>query len=367
MSTVAAAGYFDRLQALRAAKQDAIVTEGAFVKWIKIKWANSHAVCSYWAHFARKPPHLRAEPLFLSMFHMWLSFMMQHSVIPKLISFDAARVPVPCFVRVSIFWSHQFALMALAIGLVVTPFFELNDWPVLALVVSLLAFPFPWAFRRLCDEYFWRVSGVQGKLSIHDSWAKKIAARSRLPFQSVPEPSRSDISGSSPTPRSRSQSRDNTPEREIRSSHAPLPASGMATPRRSRSSSRDAPPTSGRATPRRSSSRSGEVVAQAAASSEQANREFLAFRERELHRRAMAFPQSASILLFFALASTAAMAVWVAARYSVEFEEAHHTMWGATYGMAVLYHLLLLEPLMCLVLELRELLAFSTKVTIFFL
>jgi hypothetical protein len=139
----------------------------------------------------------------------------------------------------------------------------------------------------------------------------------------------------------------------------------MATPRRSRSSSRDAPPTSGRATPRRSSSRSGEVVAQAAASSEQANKEFLAFRLRERERRALSFPVSASILLFFAMISTVVMAIWTAARYSVEFEVPHHTMWGATYGMAVLFHLVLLEPLLCVVLELRELFSSYTKVTFF--
>ena len=362
--TVAAAGYYDRLKALRAAKQDAVVTETAITKWIRIKWTDALAICTYWARHARKPPHLRAEPLIPSIFHMWLSFMAQHSTIPKLIGFDDALVPVPCFVRAAIFWSHQFALMALSIGLVVTPFFELNDWSLLALIVSSLVFPFPWAFRRLCDEFFWRVSDVKGKISIHDSWAKKIAARAKVQLN-VPahaEPSRADGTGSSPTPRSRSHSRDNTPEREVRSSNAPLPTSGMATPRRSRSSSRDAPPTSGRATPRRSSSRSGEVVAQAAASSEQANKEFLAFRQRQRERQAMAFPQSASLLLFFAMVSTAVMAIWTAARYSVEFEEPHHTMWGATYGMAVLFHLVVLEPLMCMVLELRELFSSYTKV-----
>ena len=175
------------------------------------------------------------------------------------------------------------------------------------------------------------------------------------------EPSRGE-GASSPTPRSQSRSRDNTPEREVRSSNAPQPTSGMATPRRSRSSSRDAPPTSGHATPRRSSSRSGEVIAQAAASSEQANKEFLAFRLRERERQAMSFPQSASLLLLVAMISTSAMALWTAARYSVEFEEPLHTMWGATYGMAVLFHLVVLEPLMCFCLELRELFSSYTKV-----
>lgn len=288
--------------------------------------------------------------------------MAQHSTVPKLIAFDDARVPVPCFVRVAIFWSHQFALMALSIGLVATPFFELNDWSLLALIVSSLVFPFPWAFRRLCDEYFWRVSDVKGKVSIHDSWAKKIAARSKSQTGAISAPAPADASGDSPTPRSRSHSRDNTPEREVRSSNAPQPTSGMATPRRSRSSSRDAPPTSGRATPRRSSSRSGDVVAQAAASSEQANKEFLAFRQRERERRAMSFPTSALVLLFLAMISTVIMAVWTAARYSVEFEVLHHTMWGATYGMAVLFHLAVLEPLMCIILELRELFSSYTKV-----
>jgi hypothetical protein len=222
-------------------------------------------------------------------------------------------------------------------------------------------FPFPWVFRRLCDEYFWRVSEVQGKVSSNDSWAKKIAARAQSQLQ--PQPSRPDGSPSSPTPRSRSNSRDGTPEREVRTSTAPQPTSGMATPRRSRSNSRDAPPTSGRATPRRSSSRGGDVAAAAtAAPSEQANREYMRFRERERERRAMAFPQSASLLLVLAMLCTATMAVWTAARYSVEFEVLHHTMWGATYGMAVLFHLVVLEPLMCIVLELRELLSSATKV-----
>jgi hypothetical protein len=365
LMTIAAAGYYDRWKALRAAKQDAVVTESAIAKWLRIKWTDAHAVCTYWARHARKPPHLRAEPLLVSMFHMWLSFMAQHSSIPKLIAFDDARVPVPCFVRVAIFWSHQFAMMALAIGLVATPFFELKDWPLLALVVASLVFPFPWAFRRLCDEYFWRVSDVKGKVSIHDSWAKKIAARTRLPGASAPP--QTDVSGSSPTPRSRSHSRDNTPEREVRTLTAPQPTSGRATPRRSRSSSRDAPPTSGRATPRRSSSRSGEVVAQAAASSDQANKEFLAFRQRERERREMSFPASASVLLIFAMASTAAMAIWTAARYSVEFEVPHHTMWGATYGLAVLFHLAVLEPVLCIILELRELFSSYTKVTCLFI
>jgi len=226
--TLAAAGFYDRLKALRAAKQDAVVTESAIVKWIRIKWTVAHAVCTYWARHARKPPHLRAEPLLQSMFHMWLSFMAQHSTIPKLIAFDDARVPVPCFVRALIFWSHQFALMAMAIGLVVTPFFELKDWSLLALVVSSLVFPIPSVFRRLCDEYFCRVSDVKGKVSIHDSWAKKIAARakSQLSMPAI-EPSRGESLGGSPTPRSHSRSRDNTPEREVRSSNAPQPTSPL--------------------------------------------------------------------------------------------------------------------------------------------
>ena len=44
--TVAAAGFYDRLKALRAAKQDAVVTESAIVKWIRIKWTVAHAVCN---------------------------------------------------------------------------------------------------------------------------------------------------------------------------------------------------------------------------------------------------------------------------------------------------------------------------------
>jgi hypothetical protein len=77
----------------------------------------------------------------------------------------------------------------------------------------------------------------------------------------------------------------------------------------------------------------------------------------------MSFPQSASLLLLLAVICTFAMALWTAARYSVEFEEPHHTMWGATYGMAVLFHLIVLEPLMCFVLELRELFSSYTKVS----
>jgi len=107
LATVVVAGYYDRLQALRAAKQDAITTESAVGKWLRIKWTDAHAVCTYWARHARKPPHLRAEPLLMTMFHMWLSFMAQHSTIPKLLAFDDAAVPVPRFVRAAIFWSHQ--------------------------------------------------------------------------------------------------------------------------------------------------------------------------------------------------------------------------------------------------------------------
>ena len=105
--TIAFAGYYDRLQALRAAKQEAVTTESAFGKWLRLKWTNAHAVCTYWARHARKPAHLRAEPLLPAMFHMWLSFMAQHSTIPKLLAFDDAHVPVPRFVRAAIFWSHQ--------------------------------------------------------------------------------------------------------------------------------------------------------------------------------------------------------------------------------------------------------------------